>query len=141
MIAEILRNEIDTHFEPDVYKESSTVDIRELINSEETLGELSEELTTIKPDIQFSKWDENKIVIIEITVPYNQETMINGEVVNTLEVRQNEKERKYKNLIEEKLNDDDNELTYCVAYAPTELRNTNPAICSRSVFTKRDSMM
>ena len=108
LLAEVLRTEIDKHFEPDMYKESSSVDIREIMNSNNVLGELSEFNTGFKPDIQFAKWDEERAVVIEITVPYNQETQKNGELMNTLELRQDEKENKYRDLI--------NELRECTGF-------------------------
>ena len=55
-------------------------------------------LARLKPDLWF--YDETGLKIVEVTVPYGSATMLNGRETDTLQVRRDEKIRKYTALAE-----------------------------------------
>ena len=62
---------------------------------------LSPENQRLMPDITAKLQDEMKYIIVEVTLPYNQETKVNDVTENTLSERQNDKFNKYHSLVEE----------------------------------------
>ena len=57
-----------------------------------------QQLARLKPDLWF--YDETGLKIVEVTVPYGSTTMLNGRETDTLQVRREEKIRKYTALVE-----------------------------------------
>ena len=55
-------------------------------------------LRILKPDITFIDPTAEEAYIIEVTIPYAQQTSVNGEIRETLEERMINKRSKYENL-------------------------------------------
>ena len=83
----------------EISKEFSPTEIRQ--NCILRIEGLSAENQRLMPDIVAKLEDQQKYIIVEITIPYNQETRTNGIVENTLSERQMGKENKYRSLVEE----------------------------------------
>ena len=92
-----IKESIQRKYNPEYITENSAIDIRRL--NEEFEDEIPDELSVLKPDIIFEEPETGNVNIIEVTVPYNQQTRRNEELKNTLDVRENEKEIKYHELV------------------------------------------
>ena len=91
IVAQKIANEIQNNFEPDMIKQSGTLEVEGI----------SPENQRFRPDIVARIDNSQKYIIVEITIPYNQETCRNNIIMNTLKERQEEKEAKYRSLMEE----------------------------------------
>ena len=97
LVCHTLKSEIVQKYNPQYLTENSTIDMRRIIEDVEA-QDIPAELQVLKPDIVFIDPDTSVMHIIEVTIPYNQVVRREDEVKNTLDLRQSEKEEKYKPL-------------------------------------------
>ena len=91
IVVQKIAQRIDNDLKPTNIKQSCRIQV----------ANLSAEYQRLLPDIHAIFDDERRIIIIEVTIPYNQETCVNDIVRNTLDERQQGKEDKYRGLVDE----------------------------------------
>ena len=91
LVAQRITDEITNTLKPSIIKQSCRLEVNDLSAANKSL----------LPDIHAIFEDQNKVIIIEVTIPYNQEENTNGHLTNTLKSRQEAKKNKYESLVHE----------------------------------------